>query len=152
MNTFTGQKTKFKVKQPLLSLQLKDQNENQRAPIFLVPSTVFLKIIWLPSHQVPLQISRHVELLNISQPLGHYWDLLLLRVAVQKEVGAWCPLCPSHPPCPCPCRHRCLGEGVNKSQLFPALAAGTLLHVCSNHTWQGFSSSYYPFVLIYYKA
>lgn len=147
MNTFTGQKTKFKVKQPLLNLQLKDQSENQRAPLSLLPSTVFLKTTWLPRCEVQLQISRHVALSNIS-----LWAMTgtCSCPGWQRQVRAWCSSWPSHPLCPCPCKHRCLGEAENHNcsqhwqQQHPCISAPT--------TGQGLSSSYCPFVLSYYKA
>ena len=62
----TGQKTKFRLNQPLLSLQLKDQHESQTAPASLFPATLFLKVSWLLRHQLPLQICGYVALPNIS--------------------------------------------------------------------------------------
>lgn len=113
MNTFTGQKTKFQVKQPLLSLQRKDQSESQSTPISSPFHSIF-RVKWLFRQTI-----RHVSLPNII-----LWAITGTCSCPGLHCkGRWEPGALPVPaiPSPCPCKHRCLGEPVN--------------HNCSQH-WQ----------------
>lgn len=130
MNTFNDQKTKFKVKQPLLSLQLKDQGENQRAPVSS-PFHSILKNLLAAQVWGTTAISRHVALPNIS-----LWAITGTCSCPGLQCkGRWEPSALPVPamPCPCPCKHRCLGEAENHNcsqhwqQEYPCISAPTTL-------------------------
>lgn len=107
-----------RLKQPLLSLQLKDQSESQRAPASPFPSRLFLRVSWLPRHQLPLQACGYVALPNISIQgvIGTCFCLVLQCTERRQRLvqeRAQCSPCPSHHTCPCSCKHGHLGEAEN---------------------------------------
>lgn len=141
-SSFTRQKTKFRLNQPLLSLQLNDQRESQKAPASRFPSTLFLKVSWLPRHQLPLQICENVALPNIN-----LWDvtgLAPVQCCGVKGEGRACagespehslsqPSLMSHPSChpscvilhvSVPASMASIGSGNTPASLLPPCSAG----------------------------
>lgn len=155
-SSFTGQKTKFRLNQLLLSL-LKDQHESQRAPASLFPSTLFLKVSWLLRHQLPLQICGYVALPNISlqDVTGTYSCPVLWckgrRQSPRRREPSALPV-PTIPRVPVPASTATLGR--LKIPAAPSVGSGNtpapLLRPCS----AGFVQYVLPlnFALSYYKA
>lgn len=126
-SSFTGQNTEFGLFQPLLSLQLKDQRESQKAPASLLPSALLLKVSWLPRHQIALQIREYVALPNIS-----LWDVTGTcscpvpqckgkRQSPRRREPGGVPV-PAIPHVPCPCK-----DGLPWQREYPCLSAPTML-------------------------